>query len=575
MFFGGKRARSSSPSRARRDAWLTRTKASVKPLANSSILVSVASSTWFSGERATGAETEAILHASRNRRDQRVPIVPDAGLVFVRQRHQIAEQQVLKRGVVAEGRLGVVYRAQSFPVLGLQREREIDRLAPDSAVGYLAGYRQFVAALESRAQQDKHVANVAAGNAAKALQHVVFKHLLRRRSGFSNAAVDDAATRPEALQAVLAVTLRNRNQRQQQSFAAISCLQAKMRVAKRQFDGDGIQDVAIQGTQDSRSVQVYVSLIGESLLVDNLLRNAIELVHDHQDVLAASVLLQPFTSLGEDYPVNQIVDRGQVPLNQPPQSGTRPRHILQYQAKLDDARRHFDALEFHLAVQQILDLADELLELRAPEPEAGVIQVVHKLADHMKDDVRRLHVLQVQPLFDFQQRDKHRPSSLAIFQHVLDALQLGRLPNAAMAREHSANGYFRPGDTPCQQLLDIVRRERLLLLPIYVQVGFFNLQGPSRIELAVKRAQNIHRFDCSPCGGTALAPWGAPAPPRHHRAAGRRRHPRRGGRPQRKGQPEDPRSAVAEDPLHAGRRGPRSAERSGRHASSEARRSGG
>ena len=53
----------------------------------------------------------AILHASRNGRDQRVPIVPDAGLVFIRQRHQIAEQQVPKLRVIAEGRFGLVYRA--------------------------------------------------------------------------------------------------------------------------------------------------------------------------------------------------------------------------------------------------------------------------------------------------------------------------------------------------------------------------------------------------------------------------------------------------------------------------------
>src|ERR1019366_8095079 len=144
---------------------------------------------------------------------------------------------------------------------------------------------------------------------------------------------------------------------------------------------------------------------------------------------------------------------GRCPLNQPSQSRERAWHILQHQTKLGDARRYFDALEFHLAAQQVLDLAEKLLELRPAEREAGLIKIVHKLPDHMKDDVRRLHVLQVQPLFDFQQRDKHRPSGLAVFQHALDALQLGRFPNAAMACKHSANGYLRTSDTARQQLL--------------------------------------------------------------------------------------------------------------------------
>ena len=48
-----------------------------------------------------------------------------------------------------------------------------------------------------------------------------------------------------------------------------------------------------------------------------------------------------------------------------------------------------------------------------------------------------------------------------------------------------------------------------------------------------------------------------------------------GGRPQREGQPENPRSAVAEDPVHAGGGRPRGAERTGSGAPSEAWRSGG
>ena len=135
----------------------------------------------------------------------------------------------------------------------------------DGAVGYLARYRQLVAALQSRTQQDKHVANVAAGNPADPLQHVVFENLLRGRLSFGYAAVYDEAKRTEALQAVLTVTLRNRNQRQQEGLAAIGCLQAQMRLAKCQFDGDGIQDVAVQGTQDRRVVQVDVSLIRKAL----------------------------------------------------------------------------------------------------------------------------------------------------------------------------------------------------------------------------------------------------------------------------------------------------------------------
>ena len=75
-------------------------------------------------------------------------------------------------------------------------------------------------------------------------------------------------------------------------------------------------------------VQVYVSLIGEPLLVDDLLRDTIKLVHDHKDVFAASVRLQPYTRLGEDRLVDQIVDRGKMSLNQLSQSGTRPRHVL-------------------------------------------------------------------------------------------------------------------------------------------------------------------------------------------------------------------------------------------------------
>ncbi len=126
----------------------------------------------------------------------------------------------------------------------------------------------------------------------------------------------------------------------------------------------------------------------------------------------------------------------------------------------------------------------------------------------MEDDVRRLHVLQVQPFFDFKQRDEHPPSSLAGFQHVLDTLQLSGFPNPAMPRKHAANGYLGPGDAPRQQLLDVVRRQQLVLLPIHVQVRLLHLQGPSRIELAVESPQNIHRFDCSPCGETVVGQFG-------------------------------------------------------------------
>jgi hypothetical protein len=67
-----------------------------------------------------------------------------------------------------------------------------------------------------------------------------------------------------------------------------------------------------------------------------------------------------------------------------------------------------------------------------------------------------------------------------------------------MARKHSANGYFGPRNSARQQLLNIVRSQRLLPLPIHIQIRLLHLQRPRRIELAVKRPQNIHRFDCSP-----------------------------------------------------------------------------
>ena len=47
----------------------------------------------------------------------------------------------------------------------------------------------------------------------------------------------------------------------------------------------------------------------------------------------------------------------------------------------------------------------------------------------------------------------------------------------------------------------------------------------------------------------------------HPEAARRRRDPRHGGRPQREGEPQDPRSAVAEDSVHAGGGRPRAGER--------------
>ena len=51
--------------------------------------------------------------------------------------------------------------------------------------------------------------------------------------------------------------------------------------------------------------------------------------------------------------------------------------------------------------------------------------------------------------------------------------------------------------------------------------------------------------------------------------------PRDGGRPEREGEPQDPRRAVAEDSVHAGGRRARAGERAGGRSQSQARRPGG
>lgn len=86
-----------------------------------------------------------------------------------------------------------------------------------------------------------------------------------------------------------------------------------MRVAECQFDGNRIQHVAVERTQDGRTVQVDVSLISEPLIVDYFLRDAIKLIHDHQDVFGAPAFLQPCARLGEDHLVDEIVNGGQMP----------------------------------------------------------------------------------------------------------------------------------------------------------------------------------------------------------------------------------------------------------------------
>src|ERR1035438_9475425 len=132
-----------------------------------------------------------------------------------------------------------------------------------------------------------------------------------------------------------------------------------------------------------------------------------------------------------------------------------------------------------------------------PRREAGGIQVIHKLPHNVEDNIGRLDVLQIHPLLRSEHRNEYGRSGLSLLKHTLDALQLSRLANPAMACEEAATRYLRPGYAPRQFLLDIVRGEIFLLLPIHIKIRLLHLQRPRRIELAVKRPQNIHRFDCT------------------------------------------------------------------------------
>ena len=178
--------------------------------------------------------------------------------------------------------------------------------------------------------------------------------------------------------------------------------------------------------------------------------------------------LEPLPRRGEHLVIDEIVDSGQVAFDQLAQRGPRERHLLQYRRKLDDFRGYLEALRLHLAVQLFIDVLEELRQLRMTRRESGDIQVVHKLPDNMKDDIGRLDILQIHPLLSTQHGNEHGRSSLSVFEHALDALQLRRFPNPAMAGEQAADGHFSPGDVARQFLLNIIRSQRLLLLPVHV-----------------------------------------------------------------------------------------------------------